>query len=157
MSKDSQFHECNACNKMFKKSDDLERHIAAKHDEKQCTYCDKMCSSEQDLTEHYLECVDIGVANCICNKCNETFTHQGLKRHKPKCQSGKKFIECHQCGEMVNGTDKLKKQKEREHTREALRSKEICYHWKRGNCFKGNTCLFSHAGFQNKEAQENQP
>ena len=113
MSKDSQFHECNACNKMFKKSDDLERHIAAKHDEKQCTYCDKMCSSEQDLTEHHLECVDIGVANCICNRCNETFTHQGLKRHKPKCQSGKKYIECHQCGEMVYGTDKLKKHKER--------------------------------------------
>ena len=32
----SQFHHCNTCDRMFKKSDHLERHIAAKHEEKQC-------------------------------------------------------------------------------------------------------------------------
>ena len=85
LNKDSPFHHCNACDRMFKRSQDLERHIAAKHEEKQCTYCDKMLSNEQELTKHLQECINIGVANSTCNKCNKIFTYQGLNRHKPTC------------------------------------------------------------------------
>ena len=68
------YHECNACNKMFKESQDLERHIAAKHEEKQCIYCDKTCSNEEELGKHLNNCIDIGVPNSTCNKCKENFT-----------------------------------------------------------------------------------
>ena len=95
----------------------------AKHDEKQCAYCDKIFSNEQTLTKHHQECIDIVVPNSICNKCNETFTYQGLKRHKPSCHGGKKYLECHDCGEMLSNANALKKHKEKEHTAEAHRSK----------------------------------
>ena len=39
-------HRCNACDKTFRKSHDLDKHMDAKHCEKQCTYCDKVCESE---------------------------------------------------------------------------------------------------------------
>ena len=32
---------------------------------------------------------------------------------------------------------------------EPVRSREVCFHWKRGNCFKGDSCRFSHVGRQN--------
>ena len=50
-------HTCNACNKVFKEMDDLERHINSKHNEKICTYCDKVCEKQQDLIKHHQECL----------------------------------------------------------------------------------------------------
>ena len=155
LSNESQFHTCNACNKIFKESEDLERHIAAKHDEKVCTYCDKRCSNEQELVKHHSECIDIGVANAICNKCKETFTRQGLRRHKQNCHGVKKYFKCSECGEMFSSVDAVKKHREEEHQRTAVRSKEVCFHWRRGHCDKGDRCLFSHVGRQGDTAATN--
>ena len=32
---------------------------------------------------------------------------------------------------------------------ELVKSRIVCKHWKKGNCIKGNTCMFSHVGRQN--------
>ena len=147
-----QYHQCNACDKLFKESKDLERHITAKHEEKHCNYCDKTCSNEQELAKHLNECIEIGVANSICNKCNESFTSQGIKRHKQNCHGVNKYIECAECGEMCRGQNTLKKHTDKEHPMDVVRSKEVCHHWRRGHCEKGERCLFSHVGHQNNPA-----
>ena len=36
---------------------------------------------------------------------------------------------------------------------ELVRSKAVCYHWRRGHCDRGNTCHFSHVGRQNKPSE----
>ena len=72
-------NKCNACDKIFKTSCDLENHIEAKHEEKTCTYCDTICTGEKELVNHMKECIDIGVANKSCTKCQQLFTNQGLK------------------------------------------------------------------------------
>ena len=33
-------HKCNACDKNFRQSQDLDKHMDARHSEKQCTYCE---------------------------------------------------------------------------------------------------------------------
>ena len=146
------YHECNACNKMFKESQDLERHIAAKHEEKQCTYCDTTCSNEEELEKHLNNCIDIGVPNSTCNKCKENFTSQGLKRHKQNCQGVNNYIECPECGEMCRGRNVLKKHSDKEHPIVVERSNEVCRHWRRGHCHKGDRCAFSHVGHQDNSA-----
>ena len=151
LGQESQFHQCNACNKMFKESDDLERHITAKHEEKQCTYCDKICSNEQELVKHHSECIDIGVANFICNKCKDMFTRQGLNRHKQNCHGAKQYYECSECGEMRSSSNAVRKHKDKDHPMLVVRSKEVCHHWRRGHCAKGDRCLYSHVGHQNQE------
>ena len=35
---------------------------------------------------------------------------------------------------------------------DVVRSKEVCHHWRRGHCEKGERCLFSHVGHQNNPA-----
>ena len=34
---------------------------------------------------------------------------------------------------------------------EVVKSKEVCFHWRRGHCSKGDRCRFSHVGHQNKD------
>ena len=53
MNKKSSGHNCNACEKNFRKSQDLDKHMDAKHSEKQCTYCDKVCNNEAELIKHH--------------------------------------------------------------------------------------------------------
>ena len=91
-------------------------------------------------------CIDIGVANMKCDKCNQLFTRQGLKRHMKICQ-GKTF-DCPECGELCSSLSNVKKHQEKEHEWETVRSREVCKHWRRGNCWKGTSCLYSHVGQQ---------
>ena len=41
-------HKCNACDKIFRKSQHLEGHVEAKHEDKECTYRGKLFTSKQD-------------------------------------------------------------------------------------------------------------
>ena len=68
-------------------------------------------------------------------------------RHQPGCHG----TECPVCGEMFTNSNTLKKHKDEEHKMEVVMSKEICYHWRRGHCFKGDECKFSHAVHQNSK------
>ena len=91
----SQANNCNACDKIFNSEDNLEKHMDAKHTEKQCTYCDEILNNEQELVKHHKECNNIGTANSKCNKCSQMFTYKGLKRHKQNCHgSNNKEYEC---------------------------------------------------------------
>ena len=155
MNRETTFHKCNACNKDFKKDTDLEKHIRAKHTEVKCTYCDNVCDNESKLIEHHKECVHIGVANNKCEKCDKLFTFQGLKRHKPSCHNAKKYYECDDCGMILSSPRTLKEHHDSDHPMETVKSREVCYHWRRGNCFKGDSCRFAHVGRQNQNGSSN--
>ena len=38
---------------------------------------------------------------------------------------------------------------------QVVESKEVCFHWRRGHCFKGDTCRFSHVGHQKQDNTRN--
>ena len=152
MNKGTSFHKCNACNKDFKKQSGLESHMTAKHTEVQCSYCDTMCDNEAELVKHHRECSHVGVANRKCDKCEELFTYQGLKRHKQNCHTVQKYYECPECSQICSSPNALKEHQDEDHAMEVVKSREVCYHWRRGNCFKGDSCRFSHVGQQNRNS-----
>ena len=39
-------------------------------------------------------------------------------------------------------------QSEHEHIEQRETSREVCWHWRQGNCFRGDNCHFSHVGHQ---------
>ena len=140
-------HSCNACNKMFRTSDDLEKHIESKHNENTCVYCDRIFNGERALTSHHKRCVDEGLGKSKCNNCKKTFTNFAMRRHREKCHEEQKF-DCPECGQMYNTAIDVKRHYDAEHKMEPERSKEVCKHWRRGHCFKGDQCNFAHVGHQ---------
>ena len=58
MRKHSTDNKCNACDKRFRKSQDLDKHMDDKHTEKQCTFCDTTCDNKAELVKHHRECID---------------------------------------------------------------------------------------------------
>ena len=52
MNKVSKYHNCNACNKNFKTSQDLENHVGSKYVEKDCNFCEKRFRNEHVLGKH---------------------------------------------------------------------------------------------------------
>ena len=85
MDKEASTHKCTACDKIFNRNEDLERHMNAKHSEQQCILCEKVCSSERELIRHQAQCVDQGVETVTCNKCKTNYTNIGIKRHTQLC------------------------------------------------------------------------
>ena len=150
MNRVSKYHTCNACDKNFKTSQDLENHVGSKHVEKDCDYCEKRFRNEHDLGKHLKTCDQIGTANKVCNKCNKKFTGPGLVRHNPTCHGNNTEYECPVCGEILNSSGALEDHQDQQHEMEQVRSREVCYHWRRGSCLKGDSCRFSHVGIQNK-------
>ena len=122
MNKETNFHNCNACNKNFKDESGLESHIRAKHTEVQCTYCDKMCDNKVKLVEHHKECVHIGEATSKCEKCDKLFTYQGLKRHEQNCHA-KKYYECPECSQICSSAKALREHIKEDHPMEVVKSR----------------------------------
>ena len=67
--------------KNFRKNQDLDKHMEAKHSEKQCSYCDRMCDNEEELIKHHIECIDTGVQSVSYQKCDNKFTKFAMRRH----------------------------------------------------------------------------
>ena len=150
MDKEPDCHICNACNKTFRKSQDLERHMEAKHNEQICTYCDKRFRSEEALVRHHVDCVDFGVRNTKCNKCDKVFTNFAMRRHNDKC-AGKQEFDCPECGQVYNKAIEVKKHYDSEHKMENVNSRIVCKWWRKGQC-NNTKCTYSHVGHQDKNS-----
>ena len=150
MNKDSQKHKCNACDKAFKQTSDLERHMDAKHGQEVCTFCEKTFNSKKQLEGHLNQCLEYGNTIVKCNKCQNTFTRFGIKRHADTCKETQaKVYSCAVCGHRGSSVKDIKRhQAEHESDQIVEVSKEVCKHWRKGHCFKGESCLFSHVGYQ---------
>ena len=111
-----------------------------------------MCENEADLTKHHVECIDTGIRNVPCQKCEKVFTNFAIRRHKQVCK-GKEEYDCPECGMVCTTALAVKKHYDNEHKLEQVQSREVCYHWRRGNCTRTN-CRFAHVGHQNKSSSE---
>ena len=148
-------HTCNACERNFRTSQDLENHMAAKHEEKHCTFSEKMFGSEQELVRHHIKCIDHGVSTTQCNKCDKLFTNFALKKHIGKCQGNQEY-DCPECGQIYKTAIGVKKHYDLEHKMEAVSSNIVCKWWRKGNCTNRN-CRYAHVGQQNKVVSESTP
>ena len=151
MNKDSQAHVCNACARTFRNSKDLDRHMEAKHSPARCAFCDEEFRNQKELEEHIDQCLDYGNTTVKCSKCKQIFTRFGIKRHVENCHEDtyKNIYSCSVCGKRSKSAEEIKKHQQTDHMEQVEVSKEVCKHWRRGKCFKGSSCSFSHVGFQN--------
>ena len=140
-------NKCTACNKRFSNNNDLERHIGDKHNEVECPFCRKTFSNRSKLQNHVNNCLDNGTVKVNCNKCNQTFTRFGLNRHMKQCQK-KKELKCKECGMLTDSGAEMKSHMNKDHSQSMDKSKEICYHYRNGFCFRGDSCRYSHVGHQ---------
>ena len=142
MDKNTSGNSCNFCGRGFKTSQGLDRHIQDKHEknvyqqEYDCTLCGDGFIREQELNSHVLECIKHNTQIVKCPHCKENFTKGALKRHT---ELGK----CIPQTEQAN----VRNHSNVNHTNE-VKSKTVCRHWRTGNCFRGNKCMFAHVGFQ---------
>ena len=155
MNKDSSVHRCQACDRVFKTSADLDRHLRDKHEDTECPNCKKSFSSRKQADNHICLEGDIVPQICSMSYCKKEFVSSAmLNKHIKNNHYGHQRDVCTKCGDMINKNIGLNKHLqscgkgsvEKEDKRE--KSREVCYHWKRGKCDRGSQCNFSHVGFQ---------
>jgi hypothetical protein len=150
MNKNTSGHACVACKSRFSTNHDLEKHIKDKHTEVDCPFCNKTFPNNNKLKGHVNSCIDNRTAQVHCNKCSQAFTRFEMKRHKQQCQKKMDF-KCEECGLIGSTEIEISSHMRREH--EQQKSREICYHYRNGFCFRGESCKFSHVGFQKKTSE----
>ena len=71
-----------------------------------------------------------------------------MRRHKQNgsCTQHRNII-CRKCKAVCTNQADLRKHIKDDHEDE--KSREVCKHWKAGNCFKGDQCKFAHVGYRN--------
>ena len=153
MNKTTKENKCHACDSSFATSRDLDRHISDKHSPKTCDFCDEVLDNERLFKKHLESCQEYSNTTVDCNKCHKKFTRFGIKRHGEKCHGPQATVySCADCGKNGKSLNEIKKHQEAEHKEDEFeRSREVCKHWRQGNCFKGNRCMFSHVGHQQKQ------
>ena len=154
MEKETSGSVCLSCDKTFSEKRALDQHMEAKHSQSECPICDEVFPQGEALEKHTDECMksmDEGVECPIC--LNKFLTKKAQKRHitKNHRQSKKqidKFV-CSQC-EMIFNNEKEMKSHMHKCIQEVQpeKSKEVCMHWRRGNCKRGDGCGYSHVGHQ---------
>ena len=101
------------------------------------------------------KCSQNGTTKVKCNKCQEEFSQFEIKRHSQKCQKKKvEEFKCEECGMLANTATKIKNHMKQEHENWIEKSQEICYHYKNGFCFRGDSCRYAHVGHQKKKKSD---
>ena len=132
----------------------MENHINAKHQPKKCPLCEETFTTKQDLVSHLNSCMDTNEIEhqlYECDKCHKKINRGDIRSHKKNgaCNSEQRQIVCNKCRAICISKDDLKKHIADDHYKDT--SKEVCKHWKAGNCFKGARCNYAHVGYQDKE------
>ena len=123
----------------------MERHIRDKHTEAGCPFCSAIFPNNNKHKYHVNNCMQNGTAKVKCDKCKQVFTSFGIKRHKVQCHKKKELI-CKECGMIANTAADLKNHMGKEHTAWQEKSHEVCYHFRNGFSFRGDSCRFAHVG-----------
>ena len=148
-------NKCNLCNSKFSINEELERHMQDKHTESDCPFCNETLSSKSKLRGHVNKCSQNGTTKVKCNKCQEAFSQFEIKRHIQQCQKKKvEEFNCEECVMLANTATKIKKHMKQEHENWIEKSQDICYHYKNGLCFRGDSCRYAHVGHQKKKKSD---
>ena len=149
MNKNLSGHLCVACDKRFKSNNDLENHIEAKHVVPECPLCEKLFDTKKSLESHVEKCMKELMVMEPCKHCSKQFTKPGLRRHinKGECQKKKDEFNCGECGLICMSANDLRQHMNNDHEQD--RTREVCRHYRRGNCLRGSNCKFAHVGHQN--------
>ena len=150
MNKKTSGNKCTACDKTFQKNKDLENYMIAMHSQQQCLFNDKIFASETELVRHHTKCMQQAINTVTCPKCNNSFTNFALRRHTQQCKGNVSQYECSDCGKVGKTKEEIRKHINEVHAKQRVRSREVCYHWRRGNCTRGDSCGFSHVGHQDR-------
>ena len=158
MAKKSTENRCQACDKTFNKAADLDRHMTDKHTESECHMCDKTFSTRKEVQDHICMEGELVPQKCEKSYCQKQFvSSRTLKEHMKSAHFGNQRSVCPKCGEIGETNKSMKKHIEScgqkvDEVKE--RSNEVCYHWRRGNCNRGNKCGYSHVGRQDTPRSE---
>ena len=113
MNKASTAHRCNACDKEFNASGDLERHLKDKHTESVCNMCDKKFTSRKHAEEHICMEGEIVPQKCEKSYCNKEFVSTDtLQKHMKSYHYGNQRSVCKKCGEIGGARFDMKKHME---------------------------------------------
>ena len=158
MSKESTDNRCQACDKGFNAAKDLDRHMKDKHTESECPNCNKKSTSEKHADEHTFMDGDIVPETCEKSYCKREFiSTAALAKHVKNSHFVHQRSVCTQCGEIINQNMKSHTEACGKKAPDSLeRSREVCKHWKRGKCNRGQSCNFSHVGRQDISPSERQ-
>ena len=141
---------CIICEQEFLTNQDLENHMSDKHNDIECNLCGKGFTNKKNLRNHIDKCSEKNVTIVQCPSCKKNFAQGALKKHvaKGKCkQNTVKFV-CTDCNLVANSEDEIQNHKRKDHSKADTRSREVCRHYRQGNCRKGETCPFAHVGAQ---------
>ena len=159
MRKDVTGHKCIACDRLFKASSDLDRHMRDKHEEHACTMCNNKFNSSKEAEEHI--CREGEIIPQVCEKsyCKKKFvSSNALAKHVKNAHFGRQRTVCTKCGEMLDKNEDMNKHIDtcgKEPFEEIPeKSREVCKHWKKGRCDRGSQCRFSHVGRQEKTSTQ---
>ena len=164
MNKDSSVPRCQACDRVFKTSADLDRHLRDKHEDTECPNCKKSFSSRKQADNHI--CLEGDIVPQICSMpyCKKEFVSSAmLNKHVKNNHYGHQRDVCTKCGEMINKNIGIKKHLqscgkgsvEKEDKRE--KSREVCYHWKEANVTEAPNVILVTWAFKTALSQNNIP
>ena len=149
-------HKCLACDKIFKASVDLERHLADKHppqfDESEYHMCKKVLTTRKQVVEHM--CLEGQIVLQKCPKCEKEYVSSAALEKHVKSVHAKNIIPvCTKCGEAGKTREYINKHMKLCGNNADVqivkeKSRVMCNHWRRGNCTMGSECNFSHVGYQ---------
>ena len=155
-------HHCAACDKEFNVAADLDRHMNDKHTESECHMCNKSFRTKKQANEHI--CMEGELIPQVCEKpyCQKEFiSSAALTDHMKRNHVGTERSVCPKCGEIGGTKFNIKKHIEGcgkdVFNDKNEKSKEVCYHWRRGHCNRGSICKFSHVGKQDNPRPEPHP
>ena len=110
-----------------------------------CLICDREFLTDQDLEKHMEDKHD---KSAQCPSCKNNFTKDALKQHtkKGKCKAKEVHFVCTDCKMKCTSEDDLMSHKMNDH--DDRRSRQVCRHYRRGTCLRGDMCPYAHVGHQ---------
>ena len=102
--------KCLACDKVFKTSGNLEKHLRDRHTEVNCQMCDKQLANKKEVVEHM--CLDSQVIPQKCEKgyCQKEFiSTAALEKHIKSSHFGDKRSVCKKGGEILSINKHMKR------------------------------------------------
>ena len=150
---------CNFCEEVFENVAELKTHthqcVEYNKTTIKCTKCQKTFT-RFGIKAHGNICQGQQTKKVYaCSECE----HKGKSANDIRNHQAKEHMEdvyvCDECGHKGKSAKDIRNHQAIKHRDAAVEvSKEVCKHWRKGNCFKGSQCLYSHVGYQQSNSSK---